>query len=131
MKNLFAFFAMVLAFNINAQTKTLATTLPQSDTINVSKLPSNIEIIETVNQFASIEVDVKISNVPTSIGNGILKNPVVFGVSYDTHYQPNSSQIETTVSLNKTEFFITVGGNDVEVKRIYRLYVPQGQAVKR
>ena len=125
MKTTILFFALVMVSVVtNAQntTKTLVKTLPQNDTIDISRIIDEVEIIETLEDFAKIQVEVTV-DASEEITNK-LANAGAFGVNYQQNKTLN-------VAPRKKEFFITVGGRDLNIKRKYKLYVPEGIGVKR
>lgn len=127
MKNLNLFIALVLVLVSSVSswgqttTKTLTKTLPQSDTINVSTFPSTVEIIETLEDFAHIEVEVKV-NTTEAVTNKLLQAGA-FTINYEQH------ETDLFVQPAQSEFFITVQGRDLDIKRKFKLYVPRGTYV--
>jgi hypothetical protein len=117
----FAFISSVSFAQTNT-TMVFHKSLPQSDTINISNLLDKVEIIETLEEFSSIEFEVNV-NANEGITNR-LANLGAFAVNY-SHPTKN----DLTVVAKHNEFFVTVKGQDLEIKRNYKLYVPRGTIV--
>lgn len=128
MKNLMTFILLFSAFAAFAQTNRVAVkTLPICDTLNVSALGNNLEIIETLETFAKLEIETSInSNLNETTARTIQGT---LGVQVSDRWQVAT----VVVSPVKSDelFSVSVGGTDIDMKRSYRLFVPQGTTVKR
>lgn len=130
-------FLCLLAVVASAQTTTttLIKTLPKSDTIFVgADMVDRLELIETLEKFARIEVAIE-TTMDESTTAQYRKNGYfgIFGVSVVSvgTWNPSGDVYNSSVNLRKADIHLTIKGVDVEYKRSYLLYVPQGQIVVR
>jgi hypothetical protein len=136
MKNLIFIFAMLLASFVAAaqNNKTLVRSVPTCDTLDVSALGQNLEIIETLETFSRIEVETSLN--PSISSQTANKIHSVLGVSYGVNETYNGAYVESTtvnVAPIKSDalFSVSVDGKDIDMKRTYKLFVPRGTTVVR
>lgn len=129
MKNLFFVFALILMAAAAAaqNTRTTIKTLPKCDTLDVSDLGEHLTIIETLETFSRLEVETSLnSNLSQQTASKIHS---VLGVGYSENVRTETINISPLKQDN--EFFINVNGTDIDMKRSYKLFVPEGTYIKR
>jgi hypothetical protein len=137
MKNLTIIFALIVIFFGAAaaqNNKTLVRSVPACDTLNVSALGQNLEIIGTLETFSRIEVETSLNNSLNA--QTAAKIHSVLGVSYGVNETYKGNTIESiTVNVAPVKsdelFSVSVGGTDIDMKRSYTLYVPKGTVIIR
>jgi hypothetical protein len=128
MKNLMTFVLIFAAFAVFAQTNKVAVkTLPLCDTINVVALGLNVEIIETIETFSRLEIETSINQNLNETTARTIQGTL--GVQVSDRWQVATVVVSPVKS--DENFSVSVGGNDIELKRSYKLFVPRGTTIKR